>query len=61
MPQLAASRGISNELTANFNPYWKLITGMNVPSRVAKFFLVQNTNAGKNIPNGHKNYLTGVK
>jgi hypothetical protein len=30
-------------------------------SRVARFFLVQNTNTGKNIPNYHEQYQMSIK
>jgi hypothetical protein len=35
--------------------------GANVYSRVARFFLVQNTKKGKNIPNYHELYKISIK
>jgi hypothetical protein len=34
---------------------------MHARARVARFFLVQNTKVGKNIPNGHKIFPMAVK
>jgi hypothetical protein len=48
-------------LSQAYAKVWEVKQLLIAQSRVARFFLVQNTKTGKNIPNFHKLYQMSIK